>query len=93
MEEVARRLGGLGVVWSEIQWCQILPALEEGRFDVIVTGLAWHADRMARGLPSEPLYCVRSMGFVREGNPAAIHCVEDMAARDAGRFDRGRARA
>ena len=79
LEEVARRLGELRVAWREIQWREILPALEAGRFDVIVTGLAWHADRMARGLPSEPLYCVRSMGFVPVGNPDKIHCVEDMA--------------
>lgn len=81
LHEVARRLG-VGVEWTEIHWQDILSALEEGRFDVIVTGLAWHADRMARGLPSEPLYCVRSMGFVPRGNPADIHSVEDMARLD-----------
>jgi cystine transport system substrate-binding protein len=81
LREVARRIG-VEPVWTEIRWPDILGALEEGRFDVIVTGLAWHADRMERGLPSEPLYCVRSMGFVPRGNPANIHSVEDMARLD-----------
>lgn len=81
LREVAGRIG-VEPFWTEIQWRDILGALEEGRFDVIVTGLAWHADRMERGLPSEPLYCVRSMGFVPKGNPADIHSVEDMARLD-----------
>ena len=38
---------------------------------------------MAVGLPSEPLYCVRSMGFVPKGNPDDIHSVEDMARVEA----------
>ncbi len=83
LEEVAQRLGGVRITWTELRWHEILSALEEDRFDVIVTGLAWHADRMALGLPSEPLYRVRSMGFVPKGNPANIHCVEDMARIDA----------
>lgn len=83
LEEVARRLGGVRIEWTEIEWREILAALERDRFDVIVTGLARHADRMARGLPSEPLYRVRSMGFVPKGNPANIRSVEDMARIDA----------
>ena len=79
LEEVARRMGAPVVEWAEIRWNEVLPALGQGRFDVIVTGLAWHADRMAAGLPSEPLYRVRSMGFVPKGNPDGIHSVEDMA--------------
>ncbi len=79
LEEVARRMGASSVAWTEIQWNEVLPSLGTGRFGVIVTGLAWHADRMALGLPSEPLYCVRSMGFVPKGNPDGVHSVEDMA--------------
>lgn len=81
LQEVASRIG-VEPVWTEIRWQDILGALEKERFDIIVTGLAWHADRMERGLPSEPLYCVRSMGFVPRGNPADIHSVEDMARLD-----------
>ena len=81
LRDVARRIGAKPV-WTEIQWQDILGALEERRFDIIVTGLAWHADRMERGLPTEPLYCVRSMGFVAKGNPDNIRSVEDMARLD-----------
>jgi ABC-type amino acid transport substrate-binding protein len=79
LEEVARRMGAPATDWTEIQWNEVLPALGQGRFEVIVTGLARHADRMAVGLPSEPLYYVRSMGFVPKGNPDGIHSIEDMA--------------
>ena len=81
LEEVARRMEA-EAAWTEIRWQDILGALEEGRFDIIVTGLAWHADRMERGLPTEPLYCLRSMGFVPKGNPGRIRSVEDMARLD-----------
>ena len=82
MDEIAARMDGRALAWTEIRWHEVVPMLTARRFDVIVTGLAWHADRMAAGLPSEPLYCVRSMGFVPKGNPDRVHSVDDMLGGD-----------
>lgn len=80
--EVARRVAarlGLGrVEWFQVEFRELIPALEAGRFDVIAAGLFITPERAQRVRFSEPTFRVREALLVARGNPRQLHSYEQV---------------
>jgi polar amino acid transport system permease protein/polar amino acid transport system substrate-binding protein len=66
---LARRLGARGARFAEVQWSNLVPALERGDFDVALNGLEDTPERRARLRLSRPYFVYREVLAVRRGAP------------------------
>src|SRR5579883_1679450 len=63
-DALARRLGLRAARFAEVQWSNLVPALERGDFDVALNGLEDTAERRARLLLSRPYFVYREVPAV-----------------------------
>jgi polar amino acid transport system substrate-binding protein len=66
---LARRLGAKRAHFVEMQWSNLVPALERGDFDVALNGLEDTPERRARLRLSRPYFVYREVLAVRAGAP------------------------
>jgi polar amino acid transport system substrate-binding protein len=66
---LARRLGAPRARFVEMQWSNLVPALERGDFDVALNGLEDTGERRARLRLSRPYFVYREVLAVRAGAP------------------------
>ena len=78
--EVMRRLGVGRLDGVLTPFGTLIPALREGRFDLIAAGIFITPERCQEILFSDPDYCVEQAFLVREGNPFGLRSYEDLAA-------------
>ena len=68
-EALARRIGAGRARFVEMQWSNLVPALERGDFDVALNGLEDTPERRARLRLSRPYFVYREVLAVRRGAP------------------------
>jgi polar amino acid transport system substrate-binding protein len=66
---IARRMGLRRARFQEVQWSNLVPALERGDVDVALNGLEDTPERRARLLVSRPYFVYREVLAVRRGSP------------------------
>ncbi|MBK1653293.1 transporter substrate-binding domain-containing protein [Allochromatium vinosum] len=72
------RLGIERIVWSQMAFSELIPALQTGRIDVIAAGLFVNAERARQVRFSRPTFRVRPALLVAKGNPYALRACEDL---------------
>lgn len=74
---VADRLG-LPVTFVQTDFGSLLDQLEEGRYDVVASGLFITAQRAQRVRFSTPTFQAADAALVRRGNPRRLHSLDDV---------------
>jgi polar amino acid transport system substrate-binding protein len=77
---IAARLGIRRVEWRQMDFNDLIPALEAQRIDVIAAGLFITPERQARVAFSIPTFRVTQGLLVAAGNPRGLHAYEDAVA-------------
>jgi len=81
--EVARRiverLAIPEIEWRYVKFSSLIRELEDGRIDVVASGMFITPKRAAKVLFSEPTFHVQQALLVRKGNPRRLHSYEDAA--------------
>lgn len=72
------RLGIERIVWSQMAFSELIPALRTGRIDVIAAGLFVNEERMRQVRFSRPTFQVRPALLVAKGNPHGLRACEDL---------------
>jgi polar amino acid transport system substrate-binding protein len=72
------RLGIERIVWSQMAFSELIPALQTGRIDVIAAGLFVNAERARQIRFSRPTFRVRPALLVAKGNPHGLRACEDL---------------
>ncbi|NTV62864.1 MAG: transporter substrate-binding domain-containing protein, partial [Oscillochloris sp.] len=70
---VVQRLGITQITWVQTDFDQLIPELEEGRFDLIAAGMFITPDRAQRVAFSQPTFHVKQGLLVLVGNPYGLH--------------------
>ena len=66
---LARRMGLRGARFQEVQWSNLVPALERGDVDIALNGLEDTPERRSRLTLSRPYFVYREVLAVRRGSP------------------------
>jgi polar amino acid transport system substrate-binding protein len=72
------RLGIERIVWSQMAFSELIPALQTGRIDVIAAGLFVNEERAQQIRFSRPTFRVRPALLVAKGNPHGLRVCEDL---------------
>lgn len=80
---VASLLGIPKIEWIQTDFADLIPALREGRFDLIVAGMFITPERAKLVAFSEPTFRVRQALLVSKGNPHRLHSYEDFVTKAA----------
>ena len=72
------RLGIERIVWSQMAFSELIPALQTGRIDVIAAGLFVSEKRAQQIRFSRPTFRVRPALLVAKGNPYGLRVCEDL---------------
>jgi len=72
------RLGIARIVWSQMAFSELIPALQTGRIDVIAAGLFVSEERTRQVRFSRPTFRVRPALLVAKGNPYGLRACEDL---------------
>lgn len=66
------------IVWSQMAFRELIPALQTGRIDVIAAGLFVNEERARQVRFSRPTFRVRPALLVAKGNPYGLRACEDL---------------
>lgn len=78
---IAARLGLTRIEWVQVPFGELIPSLEQRRFDMIAAGLFVTKERAARLLYADPSVRVLPGWLVRKGNPKGLSSYRAAAAR------------
>lgn len=78
VREVCSMLGIEKIEWVQTSFDRLIPGLEEGRFDVVASGLFITPERSERVLFSRPKFIAQTGLLVYQGNPLGIESVDDV---------------
>ena len=76
---VFNRLGIAEVEGELVEFGQLIPGLQAGRFDVVTAGMYITPERCEQVIFAEPEYSIGEGLAVVEGNPLDLHSYEDIA--------------
>lgn len=74
---------GRTIEWRQLEFAELLDALEDERIDVIAAGMFVTPERAARFAFSDPTCHVSPALLVARGNPEALHSYEDVLTHGA----------
>jgi polar amino acid transport system substrate-binding protein len=75
---IASRMDIAQVEWVQTDFGELIPDLQEGRFDLISSGMFITSERARLVDFSEPVFHVRLALLVAKGNPYGLHSYEDV---------------
>lgn len=76
-KQIVAQLGIARIEWVQTDFDNLIPDLEEGRFDVVAAGMFITKERAQHADFSNPLLRVQQSLLVRAGNPRQLHAYED----------------